>query len=105
LPFWLDYNIIIIQATSIRKAVQQIIKQIHCFFTENHEKLIYSFWKGGGLMITEKSGIPTGIIAYILWGLLPIYSQHSEHIGADIVLAHRIIRSFVLSIVFVLITL
>lgn len=41
-------------------------------------------------MITEKSGIPTGIIAYILWGLLPIYWKLSEHIGADIVLAHRI---------------
>lgn len=55
-------------------------------------------------MITEKSGIPTGIIAYILWGLLPIYWKLSEHIGADIVLAHRIIWSFVFMIVFILIT-
>lgn len=55
-------------------------------------------------MTTGKSGIPTGIVAYILWGLLPIYWNFLEHIGADIVLAHRIIWSFVFMLLFILFT-
>lgn len=42
-----------------------------------------------------RSGIIQAIIAYTIWGLLPIYWSTLDQIPADEILAHRIIWSFV----------
>lgn len=55
-------------------------------------------------MAEQKQGIIYGILAYMLWGILPIYWKLLETTGADIVLAHRIIWSFVFMIAFILVT-
>ena len=55
-------------------------------------------------MNSEKNGIPAGISAYILWGLLPMYWKLLEHVGAEIVLVHRIIWSFVFMIILIIFT-
>lgn len=54
--------------------------------------------------ISAKSGVIYGIIAYLVWGFLPIYWKFLENIDAGAVLAHRIIWSFVFMIGFILIT-
>lgn len=52
----------------------------------------------------QKQGIFYGIFAYVLWGVLPVYWKLLDTTGADIVLAHRIIWSFVFMLVFILAT-
>ncbi len=48
-----------------------------------------------------KLGIISGIIAYFIWGLLPIYWKALDHYGADVVFSHRIIWSFVFMVVLI----
>src|SRR5699024_7528206 len=45
-----------------------------------------------------------GITAYILWGILPIYWKLLDGANADVVLAHRILWSFVFMLVFIGVT-
>src|SRR5699024_6836517 len=47
-----------------------------------------------------KRGLTTGISAYLIWGLLPIYWKLIEHVHAGAVLAHRIIWSLVFLLIF-----
>lgn len=54
--------------------------------------------------MTSKKGILTGIGAYLLWGLLPIYWKLLDDISANMILAHRIIWSFTFMILFILFT-
>ena len=56
------------------------------------------------MMGQQKQGIFYGIFAYVLWGVLPVYWKLLDTTGADIVLAHRIIWSFVFMLVFILAT-
>lgn len=55
-------------------------------------------------MAQQKQGIIYGVFAYMLWGVLPIYWKFLDTTGADIVLAHRIIWSFVFMMVFIITT-
>lgn len=50
----------------------------------------------------DKNGVLAGILAYLLWGLLPLYWKLLEDVGAEIVLAHRIIWSFIFMIFLIL---
>jgi len=47
---------------------------------------------------TTKLGTLYAVIAYVLWGVLPIYWKFVDHIGSGEILAHRIIWSFVFMI-------
>lgn len=51
-----------------------------------------------------KKGVLYGLGAYLLWGFLPIYWKLLESASAEVVLAHRIIWSFVFMILFITIT-
>lgn len=51
-----------------------------------------------------KSGIILGIIAYILWGFLPIYWKLLDNVPSGAVLAHRIVWSFVFMVLYILFT-
>src|SRR5690606_18991961 len=44
------------------------------------------------------------VSAYLIWGFLPIYWKLLEPVSAEVVLAHRIIWSFIFMIVFIVIT-
>lgn len=49
-------------------------------------------------------GIMLGILAYIIWGLLPLYWKALDNVGSDVVFAQRIIWSFVFIFLFILLT-
>lgn len=49
-------------------------------------------------------GITIGIIAYIIWGLLPIYWKVLDVVRADVVFAHRIIWSFFFIFIYIIVT-
>lgn len=51
-----------------------------------------------------KRGIILGISAYFIWGLLPMYWKLLDDTRADVVLAHRILWSFVFMILFIIST-
>ena len=51
-----------------------------------------------------RKGILYGIGAYLLWGLFPIYWKWLESVSAIQIIAHRIIWSFVLLAIIVLVT-
>lgn len=50
------------------------------------------------------SGIWMAVLAYLLWGFFPIYWKLIKHVPAGQILAHRIIWSFVLLVVFIAVT-
>ncbi|GEN32181.1 chloramphenicol-sensitive protein RarD [Cerasibacillus quisquiliarum] len=50
---------------------------------------------------STKLGALYAIIAYVLWGVLPIYWKFIDHVGSGEILAHRIIWSFVFMIVLI----
>ncbi|WP_299510197.1 EamA family transporter RarD [uncultured Rummeliibacillus sp.] len=52
-------------------------------------------------MQDEKKGILASIGAYFLWGLFPIYWKVIEHVSSEEILASRVIWSFVLTLIFV----
>ena len=43
-----------------------------------------------------RSGVVFGLIAYVWWGLVPLYFSQVKHVGAAGILAHRIVWSVVL---------
>lgn len=51
----------------------------------------------------RKIGLLYALAAYLLWGFLPIYWKLVDHVPADIILAHRIIWSFGLMALIVLV--
>src|SRR5690625_4503160 len=51
-----------------------------------------------------KKGIFYGVSAYLLWGFLPIYWKLLESTSADVILAHRIIWSFLFMMIFIVVT-
>jgi chloramphenicol-sensitive protein RarD len=53
-------------------------------------------------MATQKTGITYGILAYIIWGLLPMYWKLLDDVDAEIVLSHRILWSFGFMLIFIL---
>lgn len=55
-------------------------------------------------MSTRKMGILYGVSAYLIWGLLPIYWKLIDEIAADVVLAHRIVWSFIFMLLFIVFT-
>ncbi len=50
----------------------------------------------------ERNGILAVVIAYILWGFMPLYWKALSHVGSDEILAGRIIWSFIFTVVLVL---
>ncbi|MBH0230463.1 EamA family transporter RarD [Halobacillus yeomjeoni] len=56
------------------------------------------------MMTDQKLGIIYTALAYILWGILPIYWKMIQHIPAFEILAHRIVWSFLFMGIIILIT-
>ena len=54
-------------------------------------------------MHNEKKGILAAIGSYFLWGLFPLYWKMIEHVSSEEILASRVIWSFVLTLIFVII--
>lgn len=52
----------------------------------------------------DKKGILTAFGAYIIWGLVPIYWKLIQHVPAIQLIGHRIVWSFILLAVFLLIS-
>jgi len=52
-------------------------------------------------MSNEKLGILFMSLAYLLWGIFPIYWKMLEHVSSEEILAHRIIWSFIFMIVLI----
>lgn len=50
----------------------------------------------------QKAGILYTLVAYLIWGFLPIYWKLVDYISPDQILAHRIVWSFVLMIAILL---
>ncbi|MEK4146994.1 EamA family transporter RarD [Robertmurraya sp. FSL W8-0741] len=51
-----------------------------------------------------KVGVLQAAFSYLLWGLLPIYWKLLEHVNADEILANRVIWSFILMVLLLLVT-
>ncbi|SDM73433.1 chloramphenicol-sensitive protein RarD [Psychrobacillus sp. OK028] len=51
----------------------------------------------------EKQGIIFVIIAYVLWGFMPIYWKLLEHVSSDEILAGRVIWSFIFTLMLVIV--
>ncbi|MDF1508726.1 EamA family transporter RarD [Robertmurraya sp. DFI.2.37] len=51
-----------------------------------------------------KVGVLQAAFSYLIWGLLPIYWKLLEHVNADEILANRVIWSFVLMVLLLLLT-
>jgi chloramphenicol-sensitive protein RarD len=49
----------------------------------------------------DMTGVYHGLIAYLLWGLLPIYWKLLSHVPAMDILAHRIIWSFLIVVILI----
>src|SRR5699024_3805699 len=49
-------------------------------------------------------GIMIGVLAYLIWGLLPLYWKALDDVRADVIFAQRIIWSFVFIFLFILLT-
>ncbi|KKB42195.1 EamA family transporter RarD [Bacillus thermotolerans] len=52
----------------------------------------------------SRAGMLSIFIAYLIWGLFPIYWKMIEHVAAYEILANRIIWSFVFVVIFILLT-
>lgn len=52
-------------------------------------------------MHNEKKGIMASIGAYVLWGLFPLYWKVIQNVSSEEILASRVIWSFVLTLLFV----
>ncbi|KKB37576.1 EamA family transporter RarD [Bacillus thermotolerans] len=52
----------------------------------------------------SRAGMLSIFIAYLIWGLFPIYWKLIEHVAAYEILANRIIWSFVFVVIFILLT-
>lgn len=58
--------------------------------------------KEASRMENEKKGIVASVFAYILWGLFPLYWKVIQHVTSGEILASRVIWSFILTLIFVL---
>ncbi|KOO52465.1 EamA family transporter RarD [Viridibacillus arvi] len=54
-------------------------------------------------MQEEKKGILSALGAYIIWGIFPLYWKGLQHVASEEVLAGRVIWSFILTLIFVVI--
>ncbi|MEK5528785.1 MULTISPECIES: EamA family transporter RarD [unclassified Viridibacillus] len=54
-------------------------------------------------MQEEKKGILSALGAYIIWGIFPLYWKGLQHVASEEVLAGRVIWSFILTLLFVII--
>ncbi len=54
-------------------------------------------------MHNEKKGVLAAVGSYFLWGLFPLYWKMIEHVSSEEILASRVIWSFVLTLIFVII--
>ncbi|MFE6168812.1 EamA family transporter RarD [Viridibacillus arvi] len=52
-------------------------------------------------MQEEKKGILSALGAYIIWGIFPLYWKGLQHVASEEVLAGRVIWSFILTLIFV----
>lgn len=52
-------------------------------------------------MTTEQKGIAQVFLAYLLWGLMPIYWKTVQHISSDEILASRIVWSFIFTVLLI----
>ncbi|EOL42425.1 protein RarD [Enterococcus phoeniculicola] len=55
-------------------------------------------------MKETKKGIIAGFLAYILWGIIPMYWKLLPTVGALDILAYRVIWSFVFMLIYILVT-
>jgi chloramphenicol-sensitive protein RarD len=53
-------------------------------------------------MQSEKSGVLWVVGSFIIWGLMPIYWKHLEHVQSDEILAGRIVWAFISTVFVVL---
>lgn len=53
-------------------------------------------------MSAEKKGVLAAAFAYILWGLVPLYWKQLENVSSNEIITSRIVWSFVLTIIFVI---
>lgn len=53
-------------------------------------------------MSAEKKGVLAAALAYILWGLVPLYWKQLENVSSNEIITSRIVWSFVLTIIFVI---
>ena len=51
-----------------------------------------------------KTGVLYAAFAYLIWGLFPIYWKHLQGVGADEILANRVLWSFVFMVLLVTVT-
>lgn len=54
-------------------------------------------------MNMEKKGVLAAMIAYVIWGLVPIYWKQLDMVSSDEIITSRIIWSFVLTLLFVIV--
>ncbi len=52
-------------------------------------------------MTTEQKGISQVFLAYLLWGLMPIYWKTVQHITSDEILSSRIVWSFIFTLLLI----
>lgn len=63
--------------------------------------------KASGIDNMDKNiqkGIITGVLSYVIWGLLPIFWKALGEVRADVVFSHRIVWSFLFLLFFIAIT-
>ena len=53
--------------------------------------------------MSKNLGLATALLAYVLWGLAPIYWKQISHIDSSQIVAHRMVWSFVFSVIIVVI--
>lgn len=51
-----------------------------------------------------KTGVLYAVIAYLIWGLFPIYWKNLQGVGADEILANRVLWSFVFMVLLITVT-
>ncbi|WP_163101219.1 EamA family transporter RarD [Peribacillus alkalitolerans] len=52
----------------------------------------------------EREGIIFAALSYFIWGIVPLYWKWLDHVGAEEILAHRVIWSFVFMVIILLCT-
>ncbi|WP_108671297.1 EamA family transporter RarD [Peribacillus acanthi] len=52
----------------------------------------------------EREGILYGALSYFIWGIVPLYWKWLDHVGAEEILAHRVVWSFVFMMILLLVT-
>ncbi|MFJ7934846.1 EamA family transporter RarD [Sporosarcina sp. NPDC096371] len=53
-------------------------------------------------MQTEKSGVLWAVGSYLIWGLMPIYWKHLEHVASTEIVVSRIVWAFIMTLLVVL---